>query len=1024
MNLVDFSLNRPVTIFMIFIGALILGSISLVNLPIELMPNINLGRITVTTYVRGALPSEEVEKRISKLLEDALGDTSYLRNILSISKEGESKIVLTFEPEANMDYVSLEIREKLAKVREKLPKEAERPIVVQYGYGEFPIIAVTFISYQLSPEELRKIVDATIKERFLRIEGVARIETVGGREEKIIIELDEKKMVSLKISLKEVLDILGVSNINLIGGELLLGEKKYLVRTVGEFADIDEIKKLGIKATPEGSIIRLKDIGEVRLSYLEPREMGRINLMPSVTLYIFKKSLSNTLKVCKKVQTLAIDIGKELKNQVEVIVPFNQGEFISKAINQLRFSLMIGAFFAILVLFLFLRSLSAIMILSLSLPFSVFITFSFMRLFGVSLNVMTLAGLCLGGGMLLDSSIVVMENIFKKQEKRGTIDKDEIGASSKEVSLAIFASIITTLVVFLPFIFLNKETQRLYSGLALSISFSLIASLFISLSLVPVLSNILLSKKETITKVKRAIFIKLQGVYKRSLDFILSFRYIVVGVAILGTISVFILAQKLEKEFIGMPEEDKFTIFIQLPTGTRIEVTDKIVKRVESLIEEYRKNKEVKNYSTHIEPYSAKIYVQLGPIERRQKDTSQIIEELRKKTDTIEPAFIYYEEPQEVESKEVIIEFLGYDYDILKGLAKEAAMHLKGIEGLTDVKIRMREGGPQLDIILDKRRLALWGLNTQDVATELHGKLRGLIPTRFHPKKDSYLSLKGEEEEEELPLFLFPKYAKEIEIIARLQEKYRKKFKDLEEITFIANNKEVRLSQLAKLEVGLTPSEIWRKNKKRMVQVSANKGRLPLGRVARDITESLKSIKLPEGYSWRFGENYQKLVRNQKELRLSFIFALVLVYLVLASLFENILQPFIILTSVPLAGIGSITLLYLKKEPVGIGVLIGGLMLIGIVVNNGIILVDCINRLRKQKFSLRTAVIEAASLRLRPILMTTLTTILPLLPLLIFKTDASPLWAPLALTVASGLLTSCILTLYVLPCLYIFLQRR
>ena len=1012
---------------MFFIGAVILGTISLVSLPVELMPNIDLGRITVTTYVRGGLPSEEIEKRIAKPLEDALGDVSYLRTLLTISKEGESTVVLEFEPEANMNYVSMEVREKLSKVRDDLPQEAERPIVVQYGYGAFPIIAVTFTSEKFTPEALRKVVDTTIKEQFLRIDGVARIETVGGREEKILIELDEQKLLSLGLSFKDVLDTIGRSNVNLLGGELEKDEKKYLVRYLGEFKTISEIENLGILASPEGSIIRLKDIGKVHLSYLDPRELGRINLMPSVTLYIFKKSLSNTLGVCEEVERLSQKIDVQLGDDIGTLIPFNQGEFIRKAIKQLRFSLLAGAILAVLILFLFLKDILTIIILSLSIPFSLFITFSFMRIFGVSINVMSLAGLCLGGGMLLDSGIVVLENVFKHHERKGIIDKKEISASTREVSLPIFASVLTTLIVFLPFIFLNKETQRIYSGISLAITFSLIASLFISLSLIPLLASLLLTAKQ---RIKTTFFLGFQKRYKKSLNFILSFRYLVVIFAIIGVVNTIIMSQKLDKEFIGMPEEDKFTTFIQLPTGTRLEVTDKIVTKVEGFLEEYRQSGEVRNYTTHVEGYSAKIYVQLASIEERKKPLSQILDEMRTKTSDIEPAFIYYEEPHEVESKEIIIEFLGYDYGVLKGLATTAAAQMKSVSGLTDVKIRMREGGPQLDINLDKQKLAFWNFNTQWVATELHAKLKGLIPTRFHPKEDTYI-LSGisegtAEAAEPLPLALYPRQAKELEIITRLQEKYRKKFKDIEETSLInPAGDTIKVSQLANLEFGMAESEIWRKNKKRMVQVSANRQNLALSKAADELEKSFqRTIELPEGYTWKFGENYDKMLRNQKELRFSFLLALILVYLVLASLFENMVLPLIILTSVPLAGVGSVNLLFIRKEPIGIGVLIGAIMLCGIVVNNAIILVDSIERLRKKGFGVRAAVVEAASLRLRPILMTTSTTILPLLPLLIFKTDASPLWAPLALTVVSGLIASCILTLYVIPSIYLFFKHK
>lgn len=1021
-KLVDISLNRPVALFMIFIAILLLGIISLSKLPVELMPNIHLGKITVITYVRGGLSSEDVEERVTKKLEDALGDTSYLRNLVTISKEGESTVIMEFEPEANMDYVSLEVREKLAKIKDKLPREAERPIVFQYGYGEFPIIAVTFTSKHFSPEKLRKILEENVKEKFLRIGGVARIEIVGGREEKIIIEVDEKKLASYNLSLTDVLDVLAVSNINISGGkiELTRGGKNYIIRCLGEFPDVEKINQAGIKTTPEGSIIRIKDIGKAKISYLEPREIGRTNSQLSVTLYIFKKSLANTLKVCDEVISRAKKTEKKFSPYIQTLIPFNQGEFIRKAINQLKLSLLVGATAATLILLFFLRSFSAIAILFLSLPFSIFFTFSFMYMFKMSLNVMTLAGLCLGAGMLLDSGIVVMENIFRAPGKGKAMDRETIRTNTKEVALALFASTLTTLIVFLPFIFLNKETQRLYKGIASTICFSLVASLFIALSLVPLFSQLFLKK---VKEIKRAIFVKIQRGYKKSLNFVFHLRYILIGLVIIGLIETLTVGSRLEKEFIGVPEIDKFTAFIQMPTGTKMEITDKIVKKVEGFLEEYKKAGEIKTYTTHIEPYSAKIYVQLTPYEKRKKTASQIITELRKKTKNMDPAFIYYEESQEVESKEIILEFLGYDYSILKELAKKGGAYLKGIEGLTDVKLRMREGGPRFNIMLDNKRVGLWRLNTEWIATELHGKMRGLIPTRFH-KKETFLTTK-KETTPSLPSFLSFERAKELEVIARLKKKYRKKSTDIKNIVLLTPRSGLcQLKQIATFKTDLAPSEIWRKNKKRMVQVSANRERIPLGKAANQIKKALRDLHLPEGYTWRFGENYYKMVRNQKELKLAFLGALVLVYLVLASLFESLTQPFIILTSVPLSAIGCVNLLYFKKEPLGIGVLIGGIMLVGIVVNNAIILIDYINRLRKSGFSVKSAVIEAASLRLRPIMMTTLTTILPLFPLLIFKTDASPLWAPLALTVISGLLVSTILTLYILPCIYLTFYRK
>lgn len=1021
MSLPKFSLNRPVSISMIFAGILILGIISLYNLPIELMPNVNLGRITITTYVRGGMPSSDVEERITKVLENALSDVSRLKNIITISKEAESTVVLEFYPETNMDYASLEVREKIAKIRDKLPKEAERPIIAQYSYGELPVISITFLSEKFIPEDLRKIAEV-VKERFLRVEGVTRVEIVGGREEKILIELDKNKLASYGLPLEWILNTLEKNNINLLGGKIQLKNKDYLIRCVGQFSNLEEIRNLGVAVTEEGSIIRLKDIAIVKRGYLEPRELARLNIEPAVTLYIFKKSLSNTLKVCQNTQKIAQKLDEELGKDIKVIVSFNQGEFIKKEIKRLKYSLLIGGILAISVLLFFLKGrFSIILIISLSLPFSIFFAFIFMYFSKISLNSMTLAGLCISAGMLLDSSIVVSENILRRKEKEYALSKEKTIKSAEEVTFAILASLLTTTIIFLPLIFVNKEIQKLYGGFSLSIIYSLIGSVFVSLSLTPLLSYLLLKKEKiSLSEEEISFWDNFREKYKKLLEKILAFRYLVIVFVIVGIFYSVGLFQKLDKEFIGIPTQDKFTIFIELPTGTRLDITDKIVKKVEKLIEKYRTQGEVKQYTTRIEPYSARIYVELAPLEKRKLNTTEIISLLRRETDKLSPAFIYYEEPQTTASREILVELYGYDYEILKGLAKEVAGYMKNIPGLTDIKLRMKEGAPEVRIILDKKKLRLLGLDTQTVATKLHGKLRGLIPTRFHPPQEAYVNVKKEREKKELPLSLYSQYAKEIEIITRLQKKFRKEFEDIERtLIFTPQGEKVYLYQIAKFKIDIGPSQIWRKNKKRMIQVSANRGNLPLGRVAKKIESYIKNIKFPEGYTWDFGEDYKKMMRTQKELRWALLLAIILVYLVLASFFENFLQPFIILSSVPLAFMGSLTALYLEKQPVGIGVLIGLILLTGIVVNNAIILVDAINRLRKI-FSLKESILVASSFRLRPILMTTSTTILSFLPLLlIFKSN---LWSPLALTIIWGLSISCLFTLFVTPSLYFLIS--
>jgi HAE1 family hydrophobic/amphiphilic exporter-1 len=460
-------------------------------------------------------------------------------------------------------------------------------------------------------------------------------------------------------------------------------------------------------------------------------------------------------------------------------------------------------------------------------------------------------------------------------------------------------------------------------------------------------------------------------------------------------VSLFLFT-KLGMEFLGTTEQNKFTIFIELPTGTKLEVTDGIVKRVEALVKEIP---EVKNFSSRVEPWSSKVYVELVGINKRKRSVSEVIESLRPKTDKIKPAFIYFEEEQEVGTKEIILEVFGYDYNTLREIATSMASRLGAIPGFTDTKIRMREGRPELGLKVDRQKAALFDMSVTDVANTIHAQMRGLRATLFHTE------------------------ASEVETIARLDEKYRKTFKDVHKLVLMRDDgKKFFLEQVADFKYDLGPSEIWRKNKTRMIQVSANVGKYPLSKAAELTRDALSDLKFPEGYFYRIGGNFPTMMATQKQFRAIIWLILILVYLVLASLFESYLQPFIIMISVPLALVGVVMSLYATGKSVGMGVLVGLMMLGGIVVNNAILLIDHTNQLRKKNIKAVKAVVIASRDRLRPILMTTITTLLGLLPMAIATQEGSNLWSPLAITVMGGLSSSTILTLLIVPSVYIMFE--
>jgi HAE1 family hydrophobic/amphiphilic exporter-1 len=652
--------------------------------------------------------------------------------------------------------------------------------------------------------------------------------------------------------------------------------------------------------------------------------------------------------------------------------------------------------------------------------------------------------------------------------------------------LAITASTVTNIIVFLPLLFINPETKLLYGGIALTNTYSLLASLLTATTLVPMflarfklnltpkmaeealLSQIESQNPETPQSIaqetqqhppepgtpaqqqaspepKRFRF-SFASFYKGLISAILLFRYLIVILILIVFARVIKESKKLEKEFIGIAEQNKFTIFIEMPTGTKLDVTDRAVKKVEEIT---KMAPEIKNATAKVEPWSSKVYVELQPLARRKRTTQEIINSLRPYTEKIEPAFIYYEEPEEVGTKEIIVELYGNDYEKLKSLAVQSAQRLQTIPKFTDVKIRMREGRPEWQLYIDKTQAALFGLTVEDISLALHTHMRGLVATRFRgdPKQAPLarlqeplpyrVSLFTPENAAEIPPTAMDisrvapsrrsdKEAKEVETIVRLEEQYRQSIDDLRRINLVTpDGLQIYLFQIAKFNYDIGPSEIWRKNKARMVQVSANTGGVALGTAADNVKKVLKDLPMPKDYFWQIGGNYDKMIANEKELQQAIVLSVILVYMVLACLFESLVQPFIILVTVPLGAIGAIMALIWTHKAVGLGVLMGAIMLGGIVVNNAIVLIDRINFLRSKPGSgydtrkgTRAAVVLASYDRLRPIMMTSLTTILGLIPMALDKSESSNLWSPLAITIIGGMTVSTFLTLAVIPSVY------
>ena len=1031
MSLSNYSVNKPVSITMLFIGIVIVGVVSLLKLPVELKPNISYGDISIIVAVRGGMPPQEVESMVTKPIEEAVSTVTHLENIYSTSKAGESRIWLEFEPGINMDFAALETREKFSKIKDKLPKEIEKPILAQYKESDTPIMILAITSKAHTVETLRRVVDEQIKERILRVEGVANVDVYGGRERKILVEIDQSRLQAHHVPIDYVISSLGANNLNLLLGDLPREKNKYLIRALGVFESIKDIENIGVSVTPQGSVIKLKDVATVKDSFMEPSSYARTDIEPVVSIYIQKESTANTIKVVSGIKKELNQIKNIIDKNIYIKTTLNQADVINDAIDAVKSSLISGAFLSILILLMTLRDFRPTFIIAVTIPVSVMFTFILMYFQRLSLNVMTLSGLALGIGMLVDNSIVVLDNVDKKRAGLlplpGWREKDRgaVIEGASEMGLAIAASTITTVIVFLPFVFVNKETRMLWSGLAFTVTYSLLTSLFVAMTLVPTLLSQMArkpieKKKEKASKKSLALIIK--GLYRKGLVMAIRFRYLLILAAFLALAIAIFFGMKIDKEFMVEAEEGRFTIFVELEPGAKLDVTDMMVKELEDRLS---KIKELKTFTSRVEPWSSKIYVKLVPVRSRASSTKEVMDAIRLEGDAVarryKGGFIYFSELEESGLKELTLDLYGYDYKILKETAISIATRFGSIEGLQDIRMSRISGRPEWLVKVDKQQAGSFGFTTQNVAETLHGEIRGLRATLFHTE------------------------AKEIETVTRLQKRYREKLDDVRRLTLYTQEGDaILLEQIADFTPDIGMSEIIRKNKTRVVHITAMVSKGSLQKAVEKVSASLADMELPKDYYWRVGGDYERNIKNEKELS-AFPFllkspyvqmpgvlwiTLLLVFMVLAALFESFTQPFVILLSVPFAIVGIVLALYISHKPISRGVIIGVIMLAGIVVNNAIILVDRINFLRTKKDGSRTdryqeilhSAIIAGEDRFRPIFMTTSTTILGLVPMAFDRSESANLWSPLAITVIGGLASSTILTLFLVPSVYMIFE--
>jgi len=1057
LKLIEFSTRRPVSIIIFAAAAVVFGLVAFSQLATDLLPDINYPSLTVQTTFEGTAPIE-VESLITRPVENAVGVVNNVVRVISSSRTDVSEVTLEFSWGTNMDLAALDVRERLDVLQ--LPADADRPLLLRFDPSLDPILRLG-LSGGSDLVRLRLIAEEQVKRALERIEGVAAVVVSGGLEEEIQVALDDRRLANLGLSADRVLSRLAQENINLTGGRLREGQTEFLVRTVNEFVRPEDMNAVVIDSS-QGAIVTLEDVARVFKGHKEREIITRINGQESVEVAIYKEGGTNTVTVSDAV-TASLDNLRErlqkLDPSLQLTIVTDQARYIRQSVSEVLRTALYGGLLAILVLFLFLRSWKTTLIISLAIPISVIATFFLMYVSGISLNIMSLGGLTLGVGLLVDNAIVVLESIQRRRDE-GMDEIEAAQAGTSEVARAVIASTLTTICVFVPIVFVEGVAGQLFGDQAMTVAFSLVVSLLVALTVIPMLASrdftppaaasenqegterrSGLSRKVGnaafsltvlvasglkavgrllgrllgwLTAIPLALFQRgfdwVAAVYARLLDRVLRHPVATVAIAFVLLIGSLLLIPKLGRELIPELIQGEFFVNTELPPGTHLDVTQRRMASLEAVsmgMEDVTSVYSISGASNEQGGAAGERRENIGqltltispPVSRQREE--MVMADLRDALDRQEgmtyrfgrPSYFSFRTPIEVEIR-------GYNLRLLDRLADRLVEQMSEIEGLTDIKSSTEGGNPELQITFDRERLATLGLTLGEVAPVVRSKVQGAIATDIQ-RED-----------------------RKIDIRMRSQEQYRDSTQDLLQLTVHQSGKTaIPLGAVATVEEVEGPAEIRRSEGERVALVTANLAGGDLGTVSEQIAVALEEMSLPSGYEWRIGGQRQEMETSFASMRLAILLAIFMVYLVMASQFESLLHPFVILFSVPFALIGLLMTLYATDTTVSIVVLIGAILLAGIVVNNAIILVDYTNQLRREGGSKLEALRQAGEVRLRPILMTTATTVLGLLPMALGLGEGSELRSPMALTVIGGLVTSTALTLLIIPAVYSLLDR-
>ncbi len=1083
MKLINVAVSRPVAVCMFTLAVLLFGFVSLSRLSLNLLPDLSYPTLTIRTDYLGAAPGE-VEQLVTKPIEEAIGVVKGVRKVVSASKAEQSDVVLEFEWGTKMDEASLEVREKLDVLM--LPLDVKRPLLLRFNPSLDPILRYglgftsdtkTELSADISAENLKRLrvfAEEDIKRQLESVEGVASVKIGGGLENQIQVLVDQQKADQLNIEIASIVQRLKDENVNASGGRVEDGSQEYLVRSINQFASMDDIGDILI-ASRQGRFIKLSDIAEISSTFKERDSVTRFDSLEGVELAIYKEGDANTIQVAKAVEQRLAKLSSLMPQQYNLIEVYDQSEFISAAIDEVKNAALLGGVLAMFILYFFLKNIWPTLIISISIPVSIIATFNLMYSYGISLNIMSLGGIALAIGLLVDNSIVVLENI-DRHKKNGIESLKASAIGTSEVSMAIVASTLTTMAVFFPLVFVDGIAGQLFSDQALTVTFALAVSLVVAITLIPMLAarQKSLSKNSSLdfgaqkipcapkTKFAQVLyyiilpfkfclklifkflplgiatvvftiftytakFLKLifapvlyafdksysliANAYEKALMQAMKVRMVVMIVILFISSGSLLLLSKIGIELIPNMSQGEFYVELTLPTGSRLISTDVLLSELSQFVQS--KPLVERTYSLagsgslmNASPSKgADNWGKLNVVMQNratQNDMANVQSDMRDFLSQKAGVVAKFGEPELFSfSTPLQIQLSGYNLDSLKQYGDRIVDIMSNNDRFVDVKSSLQIGNPELKIYFDHAKLAQLGLNAPDVSALVSAKVGGEVATKFSVND------------------------RKIDVLVLNQTSQRDSMNDIKHLIINPNSSTaVTLQDVADITMSVGPSEITRVGQQRVVLISANLAYGDLGTATVTANELLNSLDLPLNLDAKVTGQSEEMEYSFNSLLMALALAVFMVYVVLASQFESFLHPFFIIFTVPLACAGSIYGLFLTSTNVSVVVFIGLIMLSGIVVNNAIVLVDRINQLRTTGVDKEVAILQAAHTRLRPILMTSLTTILGLLPMAIGVGDGSEVRTPMAITVIFGLLFASILTLFLIPVIYSFFDRK